>query len=176
MLLIRSFGALVAAGIAAAQFTAVQQSVDTLSESIAVIGPSIMTRTANGSDSDATIGPLVTQLIQVFNASTTALAKDTPPTSSKFKRQTADDASNIEGRLLSDATQAIDTINRAHVPSFAGRIPAIDTAFSQQILAFGKAIGGNLSLVSNLTKEVSHRWEQLQMPLSVAAVGHPSTV
>jgi hypothetical protein len=130
-----------------------------------------VTMTANGTDSDTTIGPLITQLIQVFNASTTALAKDTSSTSSKFKRQTADDAGNIEGRLLSvrfflllsystdedltdgfvkDATQAIDTVNRAHVPSFAGRIPAIDTAFSQQILAFGKAIGGTLSLVSNL--------------------------
>ena len=47
-------------------------------------------------------------------------------------------------------TQALISIPTSKVPSFTSRVGAIDQAVSQEILAFGRSIGGNLALVANL--------------------------
>jgi len=159
------------AGLAAAQIANVARILDSLDESIKIIGPDIITKTAMSQDNDTSIGQDLDQLITVLNTATSDLNSTTPSTSSKFKRQTNDDESNIEGMLLSDLTQALISIDVTDVPSFPGRIPDIDKAVSQEIIAFGKSIGGNLSLVANLSAETQHTWANLSMTLSRAALG-----
>jgi len=160
------------AGLAAAQIAQVMRILDSLDESIKIIGPDIITKVASHTANDTTVGQDLDQLITVLNTATTDLNGTTPSaSSSKFKRQTNDDESTVEGMLLSDLTQALISIPTSEVPSFTSRVPAIDTAVSQEILAFGRSIGGNLSLVANLSAETQHVWQNLSMPLSRAALG-----
>jgi len=163
----------VLAGLASAQLTQIQRIIDSLDSSVKIIGPRIITLVATHQDNDTSIGQQLDQLITVFNTATTDLNEAAPPAASaKFKRQnSADDESTFEGFILSDITQALVTIDPNDAPSFPGRIPAIDKAISQEILAFGKAIGGNLSLVANFSAEVQHIWQNLTMTLSRQALG-----
>jgi len=158
------------AGLASAQLSSVLNIIDSFGESVGIIGPDIITKTAMQQDNDTTIGKDLDQLMTVLNTATSDL-NGTTPASAKFRRQTADDESTSEALVLSDLTQALITINPTNVPSFPGRIPAIDMALSQEILAFGRAIGGDLSLVANISAETAHVWQNLTLTLSRQALG-----
>ncbi|KAJ4469046.1 hypothetical protein C8J55DRAFT_479989 [Lentinula edodes] len=141
-----------AAAVKKRQDTAdVETVLNMLKNSTDTILPQITSVGQSGIASDATVTPLINELITALNTATSSLAS-LQTSSRKARRQSDDDIANLVAGIITDIADTLDTLlgDLSAIPDLGSLFDGVDSALDEVLTGLETLLAGVLTLVADL--------------------------
>ncbi|KAF5387506.1 hypothetical protein D9757_006533 [Collybiopsis confluens] len=171
--LFASFGIVSSASVQKRQDTAdIETVLNTLKGSTDTILPQITSTGQAGNASDANVTPLINDLTTALNTASSSLTA-LQTSSRKSRRQSDDDIANLVAGIVTDITNALDTLlgDAAAIPELGSLLGGVDVALDQVLVGLETLLAGVLTLVANLLVDVAGLLKSLALGLTLASLG-----
>ncbi|TDL20465.1 hypothetical protein BD410DRAFT_725859 [Rickenella mellea] len=130
---------------------AIEAVFTTLKASSDTILPQITSLASGGTATDDTVTPLINDLTAALDTATASLGA-LDATSILKKRQSSDDIANLVAGIITDITNALDSLlgTASTIPALGGLLAGVDTSLNQVLKGLEQLLAGVLNLVANL--------------------------